>query len=123
MDRKDLRIGDRVKYGDYVITVWSVGRESVMNDVDGVIPIDRLDPIYLSKELLLELGFKETIIEPTFYIHFNNGFVNTIEHEDGLWYVEINNNIYESIGSTNIDSIHQLQHFVWDCLHQELKFI
>ena len=44
MDRKDLRIGDRVKYGDHVITIWSVGRESVMNDVDGVIPIDRLDP-------------------------------------------------------------------------------
>lgn len=120
MDRKDLRIGDRVKYGDYVITVWSVGRESVMNDVDGVIPLDRLEPIYLSKELLLELGFSKNIIEPTYYIHFNNGFVNIIEHEYGLLYVEIDNNIHESIGSINVDSLNRLQHFVWDCLNQEI---
>lgn len=90
--------------------------------------IDYLTPIPITKELLEKLGFKKMKDNYLSWGRYNmalgNGFIQISDLSNNVdkdWCCHVDNCNHETIGCMDIAYFHELQHFVWDCLKNELK--
>ena len=125
IDIRDLRFGDKVQYKDKVIEIDQIlFRDAIATKYGLAVQISNLNPIPITKELILSMGFKEDLVVSDDYIVYGltleNGFISLLKQDDDVWSVIIDDEKHMNLGDMYIDSLNKLQHFVWDCLNQEI---
>ena len=152
MDIRDLRIGDIVTTnglpiltvkGEYYKIV-GIDSKNTFEDFVGSVDIqslkgrrffdgrawaDFLEPIPITDDLLLKLGFdkhdySDLGLDIEYELATLKGFisVSNVSNSKGRDYsVQIDNIAHTSIGGMDIQYLHELQRIVWDCLHIELN--
>lgn len=132
MEQKDLRIGDKIVYEGEVYKIVEIGK-SLLNIVKGIMniicDISEIKPIPITDDLLLKLGFdkhdcSDLGLDIEYELATLKGFisVSNVSNSKGRDYsVQIDNLAHTSVGGMDIAYLHELQHFVWDCLKVELK--
>ena len=96
---------------------------------DGHAWADSSEPIPITDALLLKLGFEkhdcsDLGLDIEYELATLKGFisVSNVSNSRGKEYsVQIDNLAHTSVGGMDIAYLHELQHFVWDCLKVELK--
>lgn len=124
----DLRIGNNFKYEYEVITLYGIEDKSVqilkpnMNNYFHKIPIDWIEPIPLTEEILLKCGFVSKSIYDDLEL---NGFKiqSTVRRCDTNERSSFFLNLGEENESLNnrIDYLHQLQNLYWFLYGKELN--
>ena len=130
MKCKDLRLGNYIRYFDEEIgyqnlSIISVDESYVMcwdkNEELVTIEESELEPVKITQDILLNLGFDEFGIDPV-YNHFRFELDDVIVHS----FKEVHNlseQIYLDFGSgIDIDYVHELQNLVYFIYGIELKF-
>ena len=124
MDKRELSVGNwiwRPDCYDQVVEIRSDGIIGIDEGV-GVIPFEDIKPIPIYGETLERNGFHKEfdgILECDQYVSedgrviLNNDerFLNSMKH----WSIHVDNASFCSIGSCEIDSIHELQGFLLQC--------
>ena len=136
MDIRELRINDIVFNTEENSNCVILGVDKMMG-IDSIYaiydecvynyPKDYYEPITITEEILLKLGFKaeiEDIINRKFYILRLKGYCidinewsNTIGRDYGI---HIDNLSCDSILGADIQYVHQLQNYIFDATGEEL---
>lgn len=117
MDRKDLRIGDRVTYKDVILTISEISELYVLSTKYGysrTFSIQYLEQIQITENLLNYVGFKD------FQFNSNNGWIGVELFGDGDWWFTLRDSEGQYLAEIKVNYLHQLQHIMWDFLHQEV---
>lgn len=128
MDIKELRIGNYVKYNGCVVSVYAISNPMPNSNnnfnnkgrvtlwCNGLIAanIDEIEPIPITEELLLKIGFKQCG-----YL-FKTLFIEMYEAEKG-WHLHIDNERFETALSITIKYVHQLQNAYYLATGKELE--
>ena len=160
LDIRDLRIGDyvttnerstRTKKGEYyritaIDSIINLNKELIgsatiesINDKDFysvVVRIECLEPIPITEELMLKIGFLmgrfplfangghwyKFNMEYSLYGETGSMVVKPISNTIGKDFrVHVDNSDCDSVGSMDIEFLHELQHIAWDTLNFEFK--
>lgn len=122
VDVKDLMVGNFVKdKNGEIILVGKVHRESVADKWGGIAFDDEIEPIPVTKEILKAIGFEEyeyLPLEGVFFRYWDKDCKYKLEVRDfwtnsqRKWYVHIDNDVCNTIGSGEFDYVHELQNLV-----------
>lgn len=116
---KDLMVGNFVKdKNGEIVLVGKVHRESVADKWGGLVFDDEIEPIPVTKEILKAIGFEEyedLPLEGKFYRYWDKDCKYKLDVRDfwtnsrRKWYVHIDNDVCNTIGSGEFDYVHELQ--------------
>ena len=125
IDTRELMRGNKVALGNEVFVVDEIFENAVsLYGCECMTYAMSLEPITITEELLLKNGFvKELLIEGNeryddwvSYKKEVNGYFLEIRHCSNSierdWYVHIDNESHCSVGSMDIEYVHQLQNFL-----------
>lgn len=119
IDIKELQIGNKVKYKDSVVEIAAthltshVGILGAFQSMIVSVKCEEIEPIEVTDELLVEIGFDTDISLIEFYKPINNclvGIKKDMSNSVGRdWYCRIDNNRAETIGGFDFKYLHELQ--------------
>lgn len=119
VDVKDLMVGNFVKdKNGEIILVGKVHRESVADKWGGIAFDDEIEPIPVTKEILKAIGFEEyedLPLEGVFFRYWDKDCKYKLDVRDfwtnsqRKWYVHVDNDVCNTIGSGEFDYVHELQ--------------
>jgi hypothetical protein len=121
IDVKDLMIGNFVKKRGEILVVGKIHRESVADKWGGLVFDDEIEGVPVTKEILKEIGFEEyedLPLEGVFYRYWDKDYKYKLDVRDfwtnsqRKWYVHIDNDVCNTIGSGEFDYVHELQSLV-----------
>lgn len=122
VDVKDIMLGNFVKdKNGEIVVVGKVHRDSVADKWGGITFDDELEPIPVTKEILKEIGFEgyeDLPLEGVFYRYWDKDYKYKLDVRDfwtnsqRKWYVHIDNDVCNTIGSGEFDYLHELQNLV-----------
>ena len=125
VDVKNLMVGNWVKSPQGITQVHNVLTDKIItkNDKRGVNCYHTTDivPIEVTKEILKNIGFEEyedLPLEGKFYRYWDKACKYTLDVRDfwtnsqRKWYVHIDNDVCNTIGSGEFDYVHELQNLV-----------
>lgn len=122
IDVKDIMLGNFVKdKNGEIMLVGKVHRESIADKWGGIAFDDEIEPIPVTKEILKEIGFEEyedLPLEGVFYRYWDKDYKYKLDVRDfwtnsqRKWYVHIDNDVCNTIGSGEFDYVHELQNLV-----------
>jgi hypothetical protein len=122
VDVKDLMVGNFVKdKNGEIMLVGKVHRESVADKWGGIAFDDEIEGIPVTKEILKEIGFEEyedLPLEGKFYRYWDKDCKYKLDVRDfwtnsqRKWYVHVDNDVCNTIGSGEFDYVHELQNLV-----------
>ena len=126
MKTTDLRLGNfiSINFGNCddgkIITVDGVSDCEIYNEEHGYSPCNEFNPIPLTEQWLLDLGFNQNI-ETQWYIHFDNMCL-TLYEDLPQYIVEIHDMEMDksSIFLMSIQYVHQLQNLFFALTQEEL---
>lgn len=122
IDVKNLMLGNLVKdkSGD-IMLVGKIHRDSVADKWGGIAFDDEIEPIPVTKEILKAIGFEEyedLPLEGKFYRYWDKDCKYKLDVRDfwtnseRKWYVHVDNDVCNTIGSGEFDYVHELQNLV-----------
>ena len=122
IDVKNLMLGNFVKdkRGD-IMLVSKIHRDSVADKWGGIAFDDEIEGIPVTKEILKEIGFEEyedLPLEGVFFRYWNKDYKYKLDVRDfwtnsqRRWYIHIDNDVCNTIGSGEFDYVHELQNLV-----------
>lgn len=122
IDVKNLMLGNFVKdkKGD-IMLVGKIHRDSVADKWGGIAFDDEIEGIPVTKEILKDIGFEEyedLPLEGVFFRYWNKDYKYKLDVRDfwtnsqRRWYIHIDNDVCNTIGSGEFDYIHELQNLV-----------
>ena len=120
IDRHDLMVGNWLKIPQKIIRVSNVVSNGVISDTT-IYQEERIDPIPVTVDMLKRIGFEEYFdIEPEgkFYRYWDKDYKYRLDirnfwtNSNREWYVHIDNDVYNTIGSGEFDYVHELQNLV-----------
>jgi hypothetical protein len=122
IDVKNLMLGNFVKdkSGD-IMLVGKIHRDSVADKWGGIAFDDEIEGIPVTKEILKDIGFEEyedLPLEGVFFRYWNKDYKYKLDVRDfwtnsqRRWYIHIDNDVCNTIGSGEFDYIHELQNLV-----------
>ena len=118
IDVKDLMVGNFVKTPIGVVEVYNIINDAIIADTRDICYVKGLDGIEVTKELLVKIGFEEyedLPLEGKFYRYWDKDYKYKLDIRDfwtnsqRKWYVHIDNNVCNTIGSGEFDYVHELQ--------------
>lgn len=122
IDVKDLMLANFVKdKNGEIMLVGKVHRESIADKWGGIAFDDEIEPIPVTKEILKEIGFEEyedLPLEGVFYRYWDKDYKYKLDVRDfwtnsqRKWYIHIDNDVCNTIGSGEFDYVHELQNLV-----------
>ena len=130
IDVKNLMVGNFVKTPIGVVEVYNVINDAIIADTREICYAKGLDGIPVTKELLEKIGFEEyedLPLEGKFYRYWDKDYKYKLDIRDFWtnsqreWYVHIDNDVCNTIGSGEFDYIHELQNLVRVITGYELK--
>ena len=115
MDRKDLRIGDTVLYKENPVIIREINGFGRI-EIGGIKKVGcyELRPIPITEELLSEMRFIDNQLTT------NKGWIGTELFGDGDWWFTLRDAEGQYLAEIKVNYLHQLQHIMWDFLHQEV---
>ena len=123
-------VGNFVKTPIGVVEVYNVINDAIIADTREICYAKGLDGIPVTKELLEKIGFEEyedLPLEGKFYRYWDKDYKYKLDIRDFWtnsqreWYVHIDNDVCNTIGSGEFDYIHELQNLVRVITGYELK--
>lgn len=119
VDVKDIMLGNFVKdkNGDIVV-VGKVHRDSVADKWGGITFDDEIEPIPVTVDILKRIGFEEyedLPLEGNFFRYWDKDYKYKLDVRDfwtnsqRKWYIHIDNDVCNTIGSGEFDYLHELQ--------------
>jgi hypothetical protein len=122
IDVNSLMLGNFVKdkRGE-IMLVGKIHRDSVADKWGGIAFDDEIEGIPVTKEILKEIGFEEyedLPLEGVFFRYWNKDYKYKLDVRDfwtnsqRRWYVHIDNDVCNTIGSGEFDYVHELQNLV-----------
>lgn len=122
VDIKDLMVGNLVKdKNGEIVVVGKIHRDSIADKWGGITFNDEIEPIPVTKEILKEIGFEgyeDLPLEGVFYRYWDKDYKYKLDVRDfwtnsqRKWYVHIDNDVCNTIGSGEFDYVHELQNLV-----------
>ena len=122
VDVKDIMLGNFVKdKNGEIVVVGKVHRDSVADKWGGITFDDEIEPIPITKEILKEIGFEKYEDSPlgrNCYHYWDKDYKYKLDVRDfwtnsqRKWYVHIDNDVCNTIGSGEFDYVHELQNLV-----------
>ena len=122
VDVKDIMLGNFVKdRNGEIVVVGKIHRDSVADKWGGITFDDEIEPIPVTKEILKEIGFEgyeDLPLEGVFYRYWDKDYKYKLDVRDfwtnsqRKWYVHIDNDVCNTIGSGEFDYVHELQNLV-----------
>ena len=122
VDVKDIMLGNFVKdRNGEIVVVGKVHRDSVADKWGGITFDDEIESIPVTKEILKAIGFEEyedLPLEGNFFRYWDKDYKYKLDVRDfwtnsqRKWYVHIDNNVCNTIGSGEFDYVHELQNLV-----------
>jgi hypothetical protein len=121
IDVKDLMIGNFVKKRGEILVVGKIHRDSVADKWGEICFDDEIEPIPVTKEILEEMGFEEyedLPLEGVFYRYWDKDCKYKLDVRDfwtnsqRKWYVHVDNDVCNTIGSGEFDYVHELMNLV-----------
>ena len=119
---KDLMVGNFVKdKNGEIVFVSKVHRESVADKWGGLVFDDEIEPILVTEEILKAIGFEEyedLPLEGIFYRYWDKDYKYKLDARDfwtnsqRKWYIHVDNDVCNTIGSGEFDYVHELQNLV-----------
>jgi hypothetical protein len=122
IDVNSLMLGNFVKdkRGE-IMLVGKIHRDSVADKWGGIAFDDEIEGIPVTKEILKEIGFEEyedLPLEGVFFRYWNKDYKYKLDVRDfwtnsqRRWYIHIDNDVCNTIGSGEFDYVHELQNLV-----------
>ena len=121
IDVKDLMVGNFVKTPIGVVEVYNIINDAIIADTRDICYAKGLDGIEVTKEILKKMGFEEyedLPLEGKFYRYWDKDCKYKLDVRDfwtnsqRKWYVHIDNDVCNTIGSGEFDYVHELQNLV-----------
>ena len=122
LDVKNIMLGNLVKdRNGEIIVVGKIHRDSVADKWGGITFDDEIECIPMTKEILKAIGFeeyKDLPLDGVFYRYWNNDYKYKLDVRDfwtnseRKWYVHVDNDVCNTIGSGEFDYLHELQNLV-----------
>ena len=122
---KDLMVGNFVKSPQGVVEVHNVLTDSIIakSDKKGIYILyaTNIEPIPVTVDMLKRIGFEEyddLPLEGTFFRYWGKDYKYKLDIRDfwtnsqRKWYVHIDNDVCNTIGSGEFDYVHELQNLV-----------
>lgn len=116
---KDLMVENWVKSPHGIIEVHNVLTDSIIAKYDKrgiyIFYATDIEPIPVTKEILKKIGFKEDKALVSFYRYWDKDDKYKLDVDEGYtnserkWYVHIDNDVCNTIGSGEFDYVHELQ--------------
>lgn len=116
IDVRELRINSHVLHNGKRFKVRRISDMGLV-DIDGFIKEEeKIDPIPITPDLLKELGFEETkciVLDRLHYEkHFDDCHIDVFKHYDD-WVVHIDNSDFDTIGSANVNYLHEMESIIY----------
>ena len=121
IDVKDLMVGNFVKTPIGVVEVYNIINDAIIADTRDICYAKGLDGIEVTKEILKKMGFEEYEDLPlarNCYRYWDKDCKYKLDVRDfwtnsqRKWYVHIDNDVCNTIGSGEFDYVHELQNLV-----------
>lgn len=122
IDVNNLMLGNFVKdRSGEVVMVGKIHRESIGDKWGGISFDDEIEGVPVTKEILKDIGFEEyedLPLEGVFFRYWNKDYKYKLDVRDfwtnsqRRWYIHIDNDVCNTIGSGEFDYIHELQNLV-----------
>lgn len=121
IDIKDLMVGNFVKGPCELVEAYKVYAFGIGNDCGDYYRENEIEPIPVTKEILKRIGFEEyedLPLEGKFYRYWEKDCKYKLDVRDfwtnsqRKWYVHVDNDVCNTIGSGEFDYIHELQNLV-----------
>lgn len=121
VDVKDLMVGNFVKDPCELLEVYKVYAFGIGDDCGDYYRENEIEPIPVTKEILKEIGFEEyedLPLEGVFFRYWDKDCKYKLDVRDfwtnsqRKWYVHIDNDVCNTIGSGEFDYVHELQNLV-----------
>lgn len=119
VDVKDLMVGNFVKdKNGEIMLVGKVHRESVADKWGGIAFDDEIEGVPVTIDILKAIGFEEyedLPLEGKFYRYWDKDCKYKLDVRDfwtnsqRKWYVHVDNDVCNTIGSGEFDYVHELQ--------------
>lgn len=119
IDIKNLQIGNKVKYKDSIVEIAAthltgyVGILGAFQSMIVSVKCEEIEPLEVTEELLVKIGFDTDISLIEFYKPINNCLVgirkDTSNSVVGGWHCNTYNNKAETIGDFDFQYLHDLQ--------------
>lgn len=120
IDRHDLMVGNWLKIPQKIIRVSNVVSNGVISDTT-IYQEERIDPIPVTVDMLKRIGFEEyedLPLEGKFYRYWDKDYKYKLDvrnfwtNSRREWYIHIDNDVCNTIGSGEFDYVHELQNLV-----------
>jgi hypothetical protein len=136
MELEDLRIGNKILYLGRIITITGIHWRDYLDiiywysnteDKELCANLNNFHPINITDELLVKIGFskKQTdFVYRDFELVTRNGVIcisNVSNTACKKYSVRIKNLNHAIIACMDIEYLHELQNFVWDCIELAFK--
>lgn len=121
IDIKDLMVGNFLKTPIGVVEVYNIINDAIIDDNRNICYAKGLEGIEVTKEILKAIGFEayeDLPLEGIFYRYWDKDYKYKLDIRDfwtnsqRKWYVHIDNNVCNTIGSGEFDYVHELQNLV-----------
>ena len=121
IDVKDLMVGNFVKTPIGVVEVYNIINDAIIADTRDICYAKGLEGIPVTKEILKNIGFEEQEDFPiggVFYRYWDKDYKYKLDVDEGYtnsgakWYVHIDNDVCNTIGSGEFTYVHELQNLV-----------
>lgn len=121
IDVKDLMVGNFVKTPIGVVEVYNIINDAIIADTRDICYAKGLDGIEVTKAILKAIGFEayeDLPLEGIFYRYWDKDNKYKLDVRDfwtnsrRKWYVHIDNDVCNTIGSGEFDYVHELQNLV-----------
>lgn len=119
---KDIMVGNFIKNSEgEVVKVEKIYESGVSCNCRVLCYEDTIEPIPITKEILNNIGFEEyedLPLEGKFYRYWDKDYKYKLDVRDfwtnsqRKWYVHIDNNVCNTIGSGEFTYVHELQNLV-----------
>lgn len=125
MDIKELRIGNLVSISDYNnLEVLGISSNNVGLKLDSTkfisVQCDELQPIPITVEWLLKLGFEYHTFDKNYVITTQKDWHNSIKEIDGDWFYNNNFSDANCYFVREVKYVHQLQNLYYALNEEEL---
>lgn len=120
VDRHDLMVGNWLKIPQKIIRVSNVVSNGVISDTT-IYQEERIDPIPVTVDMLKRIGFEEyedLPLEGKFYRYWDKDYKYKLDvrnfwtNSRREWYIHIDNDVCNTIGSGEFGHVHELQNLV-----------
>ena len=130
VDIKDLMVGNLINTRDGIVEVGKIHRDSVGDKWGAIYFDDEIEVIEVTEEMLEKIGFekhKNFPLEGDFYRYWHKDYKYKLDarkfwcNSNRKWYVHIDNEVCNTIGSGEFTYIHELMNLVRVVTGYELK--